>query len=61
MTVKEIGLYMFKSQNYSQTNPVIMLGRKVLASPVAIPDGASYTFSWDIDLLKDLQFTEADS
>lgn len=55
--IKEIGLYLFRYTKDGAT-PIIMLGRKVLSTPVTIPVGASYTFTWTIDLIKNLQFTE---
>lgn len=58
--IKELALYIFVGLNYSGSTPQphVMIGRKVLSTPVTIPASASYTFTWTIDLVKNLQFTE---
>lgn len=55
--IKELGLYVFKYYN-SETSYAVMLGRKVLTTPVLIPVGASYTFTWTIDLLKNVNLND---
>ena len=56
VTIKELGLYMFRCSGTS--TPIVMLGRKVLTTPVVIPVGASYTFTWTIDLLKNVNLND---
>lgn len=64
--INEVGLYMFCSQTsydtYKNENyyvPVIMLGRKVLNTPIIIANSESYTFTYKIDMSKIL-FEEAE-
>ena len=64
--IKEVGLYMFCSQTSNDTYknekyyvPVIMLGRKVLNTPIIIANNESYTFTYKIDMSK-ISFAEAD-
>ena len=65
--IKEVGLYMFCSQTSNDTYknekyyvPVIMLGRKVLNTPIIIANNESYTFTYKIDMSQ-ISFAEADS
>lgn len=61
VTIKEIGLYMFSPN--SETNkeyPIILMGRKVLASPITIPVGDTYTATYNIDF-RNISYTEADA
>mgnify|MGYP006916264981 CR=1 FL=1 len=65
--IKEVGLYMFCSQTsygtYANENyyvPVIMLGRKVLNTPIIIANNESYTFTYKIDMSQ-ISFAEADN
>ena len=67
VTIKEIGLYLFRStccsyENYLTTVgnvPIVMIGRKVLATSITLADGESYTFSYTIDM-NQISFAEAD-
>ena len=56
VTINEIGLYIFTT---AYTTPIIMIGRKVLQTPVIIPKGEQYTFSYTIDTSR-VSFAEAD-
>ena len=58
VTIREIGCYIFVNSNPNQ--PIVMIGRKVLPSPVIIPDGQQYTFTYTIDTSR-VSFEEADS
>ena len=58
MTIKEIGCYIFA--NTSPHQPLVMIARKVLPNPAAIPDGQQYTFTYTIDTSR-VSFEEADS
>jgi len=61
VTIKEVGLYIFKSvasSNVYNSYPV-MVGRKVLKIPINLADGESYTFTYKIDMSKIL-FEEAE-
>ena len=49
VTVNEVGCYLFRN-TYNGTNPVILIGRTVLTTPVIIPDGDMYTFQYEINL-----------
>ena len=61
VTIKEIGLYVFKSvssqNNY--TSRAVMIGRKVLNTPVTLAEGECYTFTYVIDMSR-ISFEEAD-
>ena len=59
VSVSEYGLYLFKSKNGNDnvTYPVILLGRKVLSSPIVIPNGEQRTFEY-IVRLNNITFTE---
>ena len=59
VTIKEMGLYMF-TETYSALCPVVMMGRKVLDTPVTIPDGEQRLFEYIINM-NNITFTEADS
>ena len=59
VVIKEIGLYLFR-YTYGGSTPIVMIGRKVLSTPVTIPVGASYTFTWTINM-NNITFTEADN
>lgn len=59
VTVKEKGLYIFSYYN-NQNSYAVMIGRKVLDTPVTIPIGASYTFTTTIDMTQ-VTFSEADN
>lgn len=61
--IKEIGCYVFKT-NVSGTatnssQPVVMIGRKILSTPVTIPVGEQRTFTYVIDMSA-ISFEEAD-
>ena len=56
--IKEVGLYMFM-QSTIASYPV-MIGRKVLLTPVSILNGDSRTFEYTIDM-RQISFAEADS
>lgn len=64
VTINELGLYMFAQQGSQYgtgdgTNyPVIMIGRKVLTSPITLAVGDIYTFSYIINM-SNVTFTEA--
>lgn len=66
VTIKEIGLYMFTMNNYSyaagrsENFPLIMIGRKVLTTPVTLEVGDLYTFTYEIDM-SGITFEEADA
>lgn len=68
VTIKEIGLYLFRSNCCAYENylmpagnvPIVMLGRKVLETPITLADGECYTFSYTIDMNK-ISFAEADN
>ncbi len=61
VTIKEVGLYIFQSKgNPSYKQPHVMIGRKVLETPVVIPVNDSYTFNYTIDMSQ-ISFSEADS
>ena len=62
VTIKEIGLYLgsTKRQYTDEAVPFIMLGRKVLDSPVTLQVGDSYSFDYNIDMSQ-ISFSEADS
>ena len=56
LIIKEIGLYLFRStcsayENYlmpAGNVPIVMIGRKVLETPITLADGECYTFSYTI-------------
>ena len=62
VTIKEIGLYLgsTKRSYANEFVPFIMLGRKVLDSPVTLQVGDSYSFDYNIDMSQ-ISFSEADS
>lgn len=63
VTIKEIGLYMFSpnsDSNSSYQYPIILMGRKVLTSPITIPVGDTYTATYNIDF-RNISYTEADA
>lgn len=61
VTIKEVGLYIFQCKgNPSYKQPHVMIGRKVLETPVVIPVNDSYTFNYTIDMSQ-VSFSEADS
>ena len=61
VTIKEVGLYIFQSKgNPAYKQPHVMIGRKVLETPVVIPVNDSYTFNYTIDMSQ-ISFSEADS
>jgi len=49
VTIKEVGLYVFRCAG-NVDNRVVMIGRKVLETPVTIEVGDTYTFTYSIDL-----------
>ena len=57
VTIREIGCYVFVNSNPNQ--PLVMIGRKVIKTPVIIPDGQQYTFTYTIDTSR-ISFEEAD-
>ncbi len=58
VTIKEIGCYIFA--NTSPNQPLVMIARKVLPTPVVIPEGQNYTFTYTIDTSQ-ISFAEADN
>ena len=61
VTIKEVGLYIFQTKKQSSTAQLhVMIGRKVLETPVVIPVNDSYTFNYTIDMSQ-ISFSEADS
>lgn len=66
VTIKEIGLYMFTMNNFNfavgnvENFPLIMIGRKVLTTPVTLEVGDLYTFTYEIDM-SGITFEEADA
>ena len=51
VTIKELGVYNVSIQRAGTTNiNVFLVGREVLAEPVIIDNGKSYTFSYFIDM-----------
>ena len=58
VTIKEIGCYIFA--NISPNQPLVMIARKVLPTPVIIPDEQHYMFTYTIDTSQ-ISFAEADS
>lgn len=65
VVIKEKGIYVFASQSgnsglSSGGVPVVMIGRKVLDTPVTIPNGGAYTFTTTIDMSQ-ITFSEADN
>lgn len=60
VTIKELGLYLFAECAEGYEIPVIMLGRKVLSTPLVIPNGEQRTFEYVIDM-NHISFSEADS
>ena len=61
VTIKEIGLYMFAANSDSNAlYPIILMGRKVLSSPVVIPVGDTYTATYNIDF-RNISYAEADA
>lgn len=61
VTIKEVGLYIFQTKiGRSCQQPHVMIGRKVLETPVVIPVNDSYTFNYTIDMSQ-ISFSEADS
>ena len=62
VTIKEIGLYVFKSVS-SQNNYTfcaVMTGRKVLNTPLTLAEWECCTFTYVIDMSR-ISFEEADS
>ena len=58
VSVSEYGLYLFKNKDTNEVSyPVILLGRKVLSSPIVIPNGEQRTFEY-IVRLNNITFTE---
>ena len=59
VTIKELGCYLFatKSQNLV---PVVLIGRRILNTPVIIPDGGQYAFTYTIDM-NQVSFEEIDN
>ena len=49
VTIKEVGLYVFRCAG-AVDNRVVMIGRKVLDTPVTINVGDVYTFTYSVDL-----------
>ena len=49
VTIKEVGLYVFRCTG-NVDNRVVMIGRKVLDTPVTLEVGDAYTFTYSIDL-----------
>ena len=60
VVIKEKGLYIFMTRVNNSQIPVVMIGRKVLDTPVTIPDGGAYTFTTTIDMSQ-ITFSEADN
>lgn len=67
VTIKEVGLYLFRTGSYlnyggpyTPTFHVIMIGRKVLDTPVTIPVGEARTFEYTIDM-NHITFQNADN
>ena len=65
VTIKEIGLYFFRTgwNRYSEDfpiGPIIMIGRKVLDTPVTIPVNEAKTFEYIIDM-NHITFQNADN
>lgn len=58
VTINEIGLYVFAY--FPATAPVVMIGRKVLSTPVTIPNGEQRTFEYIVDM-NHISFSEADN
>ena len=61
--IKEVGLYVFRCQpiyGSGATSYAVLIGRKVLETPVLIPVDTSYSFTYTIDMSQ-ISFTEADS
>ena len=57
VTIREIGCYVFVNSNPNQ--PLVMIGRKVIKTPVIILEGQQYTFTYTIDTSR-VSFEEAD-
>lgn len=62
VTIREIGLYIFRQHTeFSGTLiPVVMIGRKVLDTPVTIPNGEQRTFEYVIDM-NHISFSDLDN
>lgn len=64
VTINEVGLYVFTQNNLNfepgdtRNFPLIMIGRRVLETPVTLQVGDSYTFTYVIDM-SNITFTEA--
>ena len=54
VVVKELGLVGKSYNTASQTNRNVMIARKVLDNPITVPNGATMSFTYSIDL----NFTE---
>jgi hypothetical protein len=53
VTINEIGCYLFASQmeaNLSDNHPIVLIGRRVLQTPVTMANGDMYTFTYIIDM-----------
>lgn len=50
-TIREIALAMYApaATGNSANHSAVMLARRVLSNPVALPNGGAYTFSWKMD------------
>ena len=60
VTIKEIGLYMFSPNTEAgKEYPIILMGRKILKTPVTIPVGEQRTFTYVIDMSA-ISFEEVD-
>ena len=62
VVVREIGCYVFAqnpSSDSSKRFPLVMIGHKILDTPVTIAVGDVYTFTYKIDM-SSITFTEAD-
>lgn len=50
VTIKEVGLYVFRCIGNQANNQIVMIGRKVLETPVTINVGDVYTFTYSVNL-----------
>ena len=59
--IKEMGLYIFTpvGEGAQYMKPLIMIGRKVLANPVTIPEGEQRTFEYVIHM-ENITFSDID-
>ncbi len=61
VTIKEIGLYMFSPNSETgKEYPIVLMGRKVLSSPITIPVGDTYVATYNIDF-RNISYAEADA